>query len=541
MDIDCSPKPTGNPLADAYLQGQVEALSLYDYDLHDPAFANARAKDLDNLYDESKRPLLVEALRDYAREIGTLEQSEALLAKLQQTGCLTVVTGQQAGLFTGPAYSVYKAISAVSLARRFEQELGRPVVPIFWIAAEDHDFDEAASAFYVARQGHLERAVIKDRPALRTPVGKHVITPRDMERLIGELAADLPDGLYREDVIEAVSCAYGQTGNMADGFAALLGIWLRDTPMLYVNPLRPDVRALMRPAFARVLAQPERFVEAAKQGAKAVRSRGYVPQVEVHDRHTLLYLIASQTRSALDVADGADTLVVRDRKEPISRTALQARLREAPEDFSAGVLYRPVTQDELLPVLAYVGGAAEIAYHGMMQPIFAAAGRKVPPLFLRMRAMHVPASVQKALNAFGVQLDDVQNPELLTSWLVREVNPPLESMVDRLQIAVANLLDEHSQYFLDLEPSLQKALAKTKRSLVRSVEKLHNKSVNALSQRHREVVDAHTKVVSWLYPQNHEQERLLSPLSILAKYGTGWLTELADQPWSSQDIVIIRW
>lgn len=541
MDIHCRPKPTGNPLADAYLKGHGEALALYDYDVRNDGFAQARARDVDQLYDENKRSMLVAALRQYASEIGTAETSAPLLEKLSQSGCLTVVTGQQAGLFTGPSYTLYKAVSAVSLARRLERTLARPVVPVFWIAAEDHDFDEAAAAYYVTRAGDLGRAVIKDRPPLRTPVGQHVISDRDLARLLSELAADLPDGLYREDVIASVTQAYQTTGNMADGFAALLGLWLKDTPLLYVNPLRPDVRALMKPAFAQVLAHPEQFVQAAHDGAAAVRAKGYHPQVDVSDRHTLLYLIHGQTRSALDVTQQEGTLVLRDSQEELALTELQARLDDRPQDFSAGVLYRPVTQDELLPVLAYVGGAAEVAYHAMMRPIFAATGRKVPPLYLRMRAMHVPSGVQKTLQTFGVELLQAADDSLLRDWLQREVTPPLATTVATLQTAIAALVEQSEGYFLQLDPSLEKALAKTKRSLVHSVGKLENKAINALTRRHREIVAAHTKMTAWLYPHSHEQERLLAPLSVIAKYGTSWLSELAELPWSSDDIVIFEW
>ncbi|MCY0874848.1 MAG: bacillithiol biosynthesis cysteine-adding enzyme BshC [Firmicutes bacterium] len=541
MDIDCRVQPTGNALTDACLDGNSEALSLYDYDTRDDRFAVRRASDVDGLYDETQRPLLVEALRAYAGEIGTLETAEPLLQKLAQPGCLTVVTGQQAGLFTGPSYTVYKAISTVSLAKRLERVLSRPVVPVFWIAAEDHDFDEAASAYYVTRHGNLGRAVIKDRPALRTPVGQHVISDRDLDRLIQELSADLPDGLYREDVIEAVSRAYRETGNMADGFAALLGIWLQGTPMLYVNPLRPDLRALMRPAFSSVLEQPERFVQAAREGAQQVRAKGYTPQVEFHDKHTLLYLIHGQTRSALDLSDQPQTLVVRDSNESLSRSSLQSRLQERPQDFSGGVLYRPVTQDVLLPVLAYVGGAAEVAYHGMMGPIFHAAGRKVPPLYLRMRALHLPSGVARTLEAFGVGLDQVSDPTLLQDWLRREVNPPLAERVASLQQAVAALIDESADYFLQLDPLLQKSLDKTKRSLSHSVGKLEGKALSALGRKHRETVEAHTKLTAWLYPNHHEQERLLSPLSMIAKYGTDWVAELAEFAWTSENLVMLKW
>jgi len=541
MEVHCTIRPTGNPLADAYMSGAAAAQRLYAYDVHDPQFASLRAQDLDQSYDEMQRPKLVAALRSYAMELGAETYAEPLLQKLATPGCLVVVTGQQAGIFTGPAYTLYKAVSTVALARQLEAKLGRPVVPVFWLAAEDHDFDEAASAWYVTRGGQLSRAVVKDRPPLRTPVGRHQISARDIEQMFAQLAAELPDGMYREDVLREARAAYDRTNNMADGFAALLAHWLQDCPLLFVNPLRRDVRELMQPAFARVLERPELFVQAAKAGAAAVRASGYTPQVDVHDHHSLIFLVDDDRRSAIDLTDDSLMFTLRDRQEVVARSDIYHRLQKHPEDFSAGVLYRPVTQDELFPVLAYVGGAAEVAYHGMMGPVFAAAGRKVPPLFLRSRVLQVPRSVKRALASYQIEIADVQRAGLLEEWLVRDVQPSLDQVLGDLERAVTELVSDNSAYFVSIDDTMHKAVAKTKLALARDVQRLRSKAYTALRRRHAQVVATHSELTAWLWPEGHEQERLLSPLSLLAKYGTGWLLELSQRDLKMEEMTTIHW
>lgn len=541
MEIHCERKVTGNGLADAYLAGEPSAQALYDYDVQDPAFPANRARDLEHLYDESHRAELVSALAAYARELGVEEHTRPVLAKLSLPGCLTVVTGQQAGLFVGPVYTLYKAVSAVALAKQYETALGRPVVPVFWVASEDHDFEEVASASYVTRHGTLSRASLRDRPLLRTPVGRHRLSGRDRERLLRELAAELPDGLYRDDVLAAVASAYQEGTDMATGFARLLSTWLKDLPILVVDPLRTELRALMRPAFDHVLSAPQAFHSAALEGAQAVREAGFAPQVEIHERHTLLYLLDQGLRHALDLTADVDTLALRDTLDRMPIADLRARLDAHPEDFSAGVLYRPVTQDTLLPVLAYVGGAAEVAYHGMMRPVFAAAGRKVPPLIMRARALHVPQFVTRSLDAFGVSREAALAPEWLPGYLARDIAPSVSEVIAQLSGAAESLLDAQRAYFLAIDPTMEKALRKTSRSVEHSLARLSAKTASALRRRRSEDVRAHEQIMAWLLPDAHEQERVLSPLSLIALYGTSWLQALAACHPPMDQVAILTW
>ena len=541
MEIHCERKLTGNDLADAYLRGEPGVRSLYDYDVQDPDFPANRARDLDDLYDESRRAELVSALATYARELGVEEQTEPLLAKLSMPGCLTVVTGQQAGLFVGPVYTLYKAVSAVALAKQYEAALGRPVVPVFWVASEDHDFEEVASASYVTRYGTVARASLRDRPLLRTPVGRHRLSGRDRERLLRELAAELPDGLYRDDVLTAVASAYQEGTDMATGFARLLSTWLKDLPILVVDPLRPELRALMRSAFEHVLAAPLAFHAAAVQGAQAVREAGFTPQVEIHDRHTLLYLLDQGLRHAIDLTDDADALALRDTLARMPIAGLRSRLAAHPEDFSAGVLYRPVTQDTLLPVLAYVGGAAEVAYHGMMRPVFAAAGRKVPPLIVRARALQIPQFVARSLESFGVSRDVALAPGWLPGYLAQDIAPSVSEVIAHLSDAAESLLASQRDYFLAIDPSMERSLRKTARSVEHSLSRLSAKTASALRRRRSEEVRAHELIMAWLMPDAHEQERILSPLSLITLYGTAWLQSLAACHPQMDQVAILNW
>ena len=545
MKLSYMRRDTGNALADAYLRGDAQALSLYSYGALNPDVARRRIAELDGLHDPAGRESLVAAIEGYMEAVtGISPGVRELLRLLADPQSVAVVTGQQAGLFTGPLYTVYKALSAAAQARRLSEQLGRPVIPVFWVAAEDHDFDEVASAWYVCGTGEVARAVLRDRPLLRVPVGRHAIGNEEMRRLLEELALHLPDGMYRSDILEDIREAHAATDNMADFFARLLARWLRDTPLLFVNPMTRPLRILAREAFSRVLADPAQFRDAALSGAARVAALGYDPQVEVHQHHSLLYVIEEGRRTPLDFDPAApDRFTLRGTRSHYTRRELERRLQRSPEDFSAGVLYRPVVQDFLLPVVGYVGGAAEIAYHGMMADIFAAAGRHTPPLALRTRALAIPRPTARSMEKYGLSMDDVLACDPVRDWLSRKTEPSVDHVIAAMELAVERVVQEHTPFFTAIDPTLTHAVKRAEHAVRDDLRRLRARADRALRLRHEQDLRAISALCAWLAPDSQEQERTLSPLSLISKYGLGWMADMAriDPPPKWNDVIVLEW
>lgn len=542
MEIWQTERLTGNALTDAYLQGDPRMSDRFEFSLHQPDALKRRCHTVDHVMDRKHRSSLVEAMREYALELGQKEaHTAALLDKLSDERSMVVVTGQQAGLFSGPLYTVYKAVSTVVLAKQYEQEMCRPIVPIFWIATEDHDFDEVASAYYVNKEAKVSHVHLHDRPNGRVPVGMHEVSRDELDRLLIQLEIDLPAGTYKEQLLQDLLQAYSNVSNMGDGFARFMARLLRDVPILFVNPIRPSFRSLVKDAFARVIHNPNAFIKAAQMGTEALVKRGFSPQVDVHPDHSLLFLVDRGHRYALDVdrSHGHD-FILRDSDLYFSKEELLLRLEEHPSDFSSGVLYRPVVQDFLLPVLTYVGGAAEIAYHGMMKEIFTAAGRHLPILQLRMRVMAVPTAVSRALDHLGMELEDGIKRDLLKESLVKDLMPPLTTVTKEMQDKLRNVLHEYEDYFLGIDKTLRPSLERAEEMVTRSLRHIENRSIRALVRKDQDTVYAAAVVSAWLRPHGTEQERLLSPLSLVAKYGSSWLPALLELAHSPTAMTYVR-
>ena len=544
MNVWQEKKATGNLLTDAYLRGDSHAADLYDYPSMGLETLRNRALELDQKYEDHRRKQVVSAIAAYMKRITPGSAAvQSLLEKLSQRNSLAVVTGQQAGLFTGPLYTLYKAMSTVVIAKEYEAAIKRPVVPIFWIASEDHDFDEVASAWYVLDSGALARAHLHERPPLRTPVGHHDISRAEFLRMMSELSVSLPCGTYREDLLHDIDNAYNTASNMDDFFALLLTKWLKDLPILLVNPLCREFREPVRDAFFQCIVNPERFRDAAMFGARQVVAKGFTPQVDIQPQHSLLYLIDEGRRCALDVApDDKDTFILRDAGKRLTKADLLERLEQNPQDFSAGVLYRPVVQDFLLPVLTYVGGAAEIAYHGMMKEVFHAASRKMPPLRLRQRICVIPRRVSRALLHYEVELEEALKRDVLEDVLMRDFNPSIDDVILTIQKEVVQAVQARMEYFTAIDDDLLQAVMRTEHALRQDLARLQGRAHKTLRRNRSELVAALTMVSAWLRPHGTEQERVLSPLSVIAKYGLDFLAQVAARPSPPWDeIVYYRW
>lgn len=515
---------TGNDVTDAYLEGDARIRAFYDYGF-DQASLKRRSFDVAQHYDETQRDLLLEAIREQLSNATEIQRAQ--WERLRDPRALVVVTGQQAGLFTGPLYTIHKALSTVALAKQMEQEMNVPVIPVFWVAAEDHDFDEVASAHYVSDEGTLRRVSLKTRPVPRTPVGIHDVPAREMRGMLEQISADLRDGLYTADLVAELNTLHAAHSRMGTLFQKTLQAWLGEFPILVIDPTTRAMRRAAAAAFAQVLDRPRVFRDAALAGAKRLRDASFKAQVDVSAEHSLLYFIQDRVRSPLDLCEREDALKLRDSGESISIDTLKKRLRDEPEAFSAGVLYRPVVQDYLLPVLAYVGGAAEVSYHAMMGGIFHEAGRTIPPLFLRQRVTLVPPSIVRSAKKLGLSWrDDVH--AALQEKVAQSMDPPLRRVVEEMKQEIRDLLGGRESYFEKVGGRARRDLHKAQDSFIREMERLALRSERVLRKKHVEHAALSERMISWLEPKGGEQERLLSPLSVIAHFGTSWMHSLAD-------------
>ena len=366
----------------------------YRHDPHDPDSFQRAAAEIE--YPGERRAAMVAALRAQNGDSPSLR-------KLAEAGTVAVVTGQQVGLFSGPAYTIYKAMTAADMARQLNDR-GIPAVPVFWLATEDHDFAEVDHAWVFGAAGEPTAVRVPAVAGGKTPpVGGIALARPPLDELRAALAG-LP---FTDEVMGIVEDAYRPGATMGQGFRALLKTLLARLDLLYLDPLDPAIRRIGAPLIAKALKlAPElkpRLIERNRELAGA----GYHAQVHVDAKTSLFFLLENGERATL-------------RRKDSEYAALAGRA----EDLSPNALLRPAWQDYLLPTVAYVGGPGELAYLAQSEVVYGELLGRMPVAMPRTGFSIVDARSEKLLRRYRLPLAQVMTtPETLRARIAHTLIP----------------------------------------------------------------------------------------------------------------------
>ena len=404
-------------------------------------------------YPPERRKAMAAILRGQAERWGLLDASRDALEKFARPETLAVVSGQQPGLFGGPLYTIYKAATAVAFAAELERVTKRPVVPVFWIASDDHDFEEVRHVFLgdgtvEARElAYSLEAAPRGVAVSRVPLADPVLT------LIAETDEALAKSDFRTDVVEALRRSYAPRSGWTEAFARLAGGWVAPWGALIFDPAEREAKRLALPVFEREIELRGRSAEAARKTGEELVAAGYHAQIARTGKELNLFW-HREVREALRLsADGTFRLAESGRQ--IQAQELLQKLRERPEDASPGVLLRPLMQDYLFPTAAYVGGPSEVAYWAQVlaqYPLFDATPPAVVP---RGGATILEPKVSKVLERYGISWEALAGDvEVVLVGDLRQLRGEREGVGRILEQGIGQHLHfvEHHVFLELLEP-----------------------------------------------------------------------------------------
>ncbi|WP_027460828.1 bacillithiol biosynthesis cysteine-adding enzyme BshC [Deinococcus murrayi] len=483
-----------------------------------PAFFRLTPGDLARAASESRpdvdREALAEALREYHRDLGTLDaHTEMLLERLTHPASRVVVTGQQAGLLTGPAYSVHKGADAALLARRLHRE-DAPVIAVYWVASQDHDAAEVASTTLLDHAETLHRLTL-DLPG-GVPVGRvrwRAEWTAEVEALLERFETAAP---YREAVRARVARAVAGGGSWADVFARLIHGLLAPAGVLVLDPLHPALARLMAPTLARELEDPLAGPARIEAAAERLRAAGFEPQLRRPAGATNLFLEEEDGgRRLLRVEGGRFSTGTREYR----REDLLGLLAADPSRLTPAAGLRPVVQDALLPTLAFVVGPGEIAYGAQLSGVYEGHGLNQPLLWPRLSVTWLEPNVARLLARLGATAAEVQaDPEgVVGRALARERGAAAASAerLAKLDAELRALADELGA----LDPTLVGAAERTRLRTTARVARLQRLAVNALARQEDDRTRQLTRLRRHLLPGGVPQEREMNFLTYLLKHG----------------------
>lgn len=469
-------------------------------------------------YDSARRSQVADILERQNRAWGASPKTLANTARFR-AGAAVVVTGQQVVLFGGPAFSIYKALTAVKLAEQATRA-GVDAVPVFWLATEDHDLAEANHVSIPGANAKLETISVSTHGIADAPVGQIAFGP-EIEATVSEATALLGE----TEVTNFLRESYQPGETFGSAFAKLFTRLFADWGVVLLDPMDPEFHQIAKPIFRAAIERAGELDEVLLERGKALERAGYHQQVKVTPSSTLLFAIRNGVRMPIHrKANGAEALFVIG-EEKVPQAELLRQIDSAPEKFSANVLLRPVMQDCLLPTLTYTGGAAEVAYFAQGAVVYQALLGRVTPVLPRFSATVIEAKPEKLLERYHLALPDLfAGPERLRERVAASVLPrEIQTAFDHSDTAMEQSMTAIREALARLDPTLVESATRVGSKIQYQLNKLRSRAGRA-ELRRNEVLSRHAELLgNALYPNKSLQEREVAGIYFVAAHGMEFL------------------
>jgi bacillithiol biosynthesis cysteine-adding enzyme BshC len=464
-------------------------------------------------FPDDRRAALVQALRIQNGDSESLQ-------RLARPGTVAVVTGQQVGLFSGPAYTVYKALTAVKLARELTAR-GIEAVPIFWLATEDHDFaevnqfwsfDPALQSVELSVTGH-DPASVEGRPVGEVAVGSYPVDA---------LRRSLQGYPFGEELADMVKRAYAGGVTFGSAFGALLKELLPAYGLLHVDPMLPAIRQLAVPTIRTALEMAPELTDALLERNRELLAAGYHAQVHVEDQTSLVFLLEGGRRIALK-RKGTEYMAG-------VRRFSTAELSGRADHLSPNALLRPVAQDTILPTVAYIGGPAELAYLAQSAVIYDHVLGRMPVAAPRSGFTIFDSRAAKLMKRHRLHLEDFFPGEEHVRERIAAtlISPPLARVMEEARSSTDAAIERLTTALAGFDPTLADAMANSRRKIEHQLGRMEHKIRRETLRRDERASRDAAWLCHLIYPHKHLQERLYSIVPFLAKHGVDLVDHIYD-------------
>ena len=452
-----------------------------------------------------------------AREAGRL---------LADSRTVAIVTGQQAGLFGGPLFTLLKALTALKLANQVARDHSVPVVAIFWIDAEDHDWEEIRSCTVFDADLTPRTVSLPPRPGAEPAPVATIKLDDAVVGALDETERVLPPTAFREDLLAELRRSYAPGTGMADAFGQWLEQVLGGRGLVVYDSSDARSKPLVSSVFARELSMPGQTVKLASLAGSDLIARGYHAQVHPQDDSAALFRIEGGRR-AIRRQDGQ--FIVGDERFPTD--ALLRQATERPTGFSPNVLLRPVVQDTIFPTICYVAGPNELAYLGQLRGVYQHFGVPMPLMYPRASATLLDSAAVRFLTKYKLPLEalQAQDEAALNELLRAQIPPVVEESFTVASQTIEQQMTRLVEAIPALDPTLEGAARSTLARMQHDLQTLHGKMIQAAKRRDETLRRQFIRARALAFPGGHAQERTIGFVSFLNQYGPALVERLDEE------------
>jgi len=525
--------PSTNQFATDYSTGNSFISPLFHYQFQEAESYKQRVKDLENI--SFKREELADYIGEYMSKFPSSNEVIESISKLRNPNSVVVIGGQQAGILTGPLYSIHKILSIILFAKKQEAELSVPVVPVFWIAGEDHDYDEVNHIF-VEKDNQLEKSIYPEKVLDKRMVTNIEIKKDVLKSWVTDIISSYGETEHTKSLLQFADAAIENSVTFVDFFAHITMSLFKDYGLLIVDSGDKGLRKLEKEYFINQIKSTKEITEKVIKKQQELEGIGMTQTIVINDSCANLFYYdeVSHERILLDYIPEQQQFVGASGAISFSYDEMLEIASEFPERLSNNVVTRPLMQECLFPTLAFIAGPGEIAYWAELKEVFELFDMKMPPIVPRLNISLIERNVSSDMEELGLKLEEV-----LTVGTGKQKDLFLDANRDNsFQTLFAQTRDQLVKNYLEIERKTEEhykgmlpLLKKNESLLLKQIDFMENRLELALLQKHEVVIDKYNRIERRLKPSGSPQERIWNLFYFLNQYGLSFIDELLAQPY----------
>lgn len=518
-----------NQLITDYRNNKKSIMKYFDY----LPFENYQKRVSDLKERDFNREQLANVLHKVNQQWDAPESTFHNIERLKSEDSVVVIGGQQAGLLTGPMYTINKIISIIQLAKQQEEELQIPVIPVFWVAGEDHDFAEVNHIFLSEipemRKHKLQQHVLDKRSVSYLPIDESSIN-----QWLDRLFEQLKETQYTKDLYKVIADCLDQSKTYVDFFARVIFQLYKEAGLVLIDSAHPDVRQMESNHFVQLIERQPEISAGVHTAFQQIKQDEYTISLDVEARDAHLFYHLNNERILLTKNESGDW-VGKQNEILLTTEELMEVAKHTPELLSNNVVTRPLMQELVFPTLAFIGGPGEIGYWAVLKPAFHSLNMNMPPVVPRLSFTYLERNVEKALNKFNISADYAINygiAELKEKWLADKSNPPIQEIANEIKETIDKAHEPLRNAAQEIRSDLGDLAKKNLFYLQRDVTHLEGRLMKALEQKYAKDLHQFDLINNALHPESGLQERMWNPLQWINEHGTGFIKNITECSYS---------
>lgn len=526
MKLEQIQSPVNTKLVKDYWSEDADIHQFFEYKYNEQSFID-RASYLQSHTCRSKE--LATIIRSFMGKYGVHEKTNEHLLELEQ-GAPVVVGGQQSGLLTGPLYSIHKAISVILLAKEQREKLNKPVVPMFWIAGEDHDIEEINHTYTIAG-GEIKKRGYSERSKLKTMASTTKLNAGAIEQFIKSVFQDFGETEYTEQLLTAVLAHAKNSDTFTDFFTLLLNDLFKNHGLLLLDATFAPFRQYEQRYFKALIEKNEEIALQVVEQEKKLGQAGYAMAIGATEQNANLFFVKEGERFLLERKNGYYSNV--QAQVNLSEVELLHFVEASPASLSNNVVTRPLMQEMTIPVLAFVGGPGELAYWATLKPAFTTLQLQMPIFAPRLNITLVTRQVQQILHQQQLTAMQVFNGEaekMLADFIVGIQNKEAAQLIEQMNVQINEHFDKLKLCLQEGNHHLGQVIENNKAYHKRQFSYLQTKISEQVLQKHDAVIRQYKTILAELFPANSYQERNYNPYQYINMYGFALIDDLLGLP-----------